>query len=137
MNNARHIFKSLVLVMFLDFVAYLLTTFEWSYGVIVSLNWTWVAVKLLILVTSFFLFMRMLKKRSEKCRHLFILIIKTSLALSFVDLMSELGGLSSMGMIGNFLNNFAFIIFIVNIFIRLHIIKKTKEIDLHSTKSAD
>jgi uncharacterized membrane protein len=46
--------------------------------------------------------------------------------------MAELGGLSGMGMIGNFLNNLAFIIFIVNIFIRLHIIRKTREIDLNS-----
>lgn len=127
-----HILKFLLLVLILDFVAYLLTTFQWSYGVLVSLSWGWVAVKLLILVMSIFLLSRMVKKRSERCRRLFILAIQISLALSFVDLMSELGGLSGMGMIGDYLNNLAFIIFIVNIFIRLHVIRKAKGIDLNS-----
>jgi hypothetical protein len=132
MNKAMHILKFLILVLILDFVAYLLTTFQWSYGVVVSLDWVWVAIKLLILVVSIFLLRKMVKKRSERCRRLFILVIQISLALSFIDLMGELGGLSGMGMIGDFLNNLAFIIFIVNIFIRLHIIRKTREIDLNS-----
>jgi len=132
MNKVMHILKFLLLVLILDFVAYLLTTFQWSYGVLVSLSWGWVAVKLLILVMSIFLLSRMVKKRSERCRRLFILAIQISLALSFVDLMSELGGLSGMGMIGDYLNNLAFIIFIVNIFIRLHVIRKAKGIDLNS-----
>jgi len=127
-----HILKFLILVLILDFVAYLLTTFQWSYGVVVSLNWEWVVIKLLVLVVSIFLLRKMVKKRSERCRRLFILVIHISFALSFIDLMAELGGLSGMGMIGNFLNNLAFIIFIVNIFIRLHIIRKTREIDLNS-----
>jgi len=132
MNKVMHMLKLLCLVLTLDLVAYLLTTFQWSYGVIVSLDWPWVSLKAIIFVTATFLLRRMVKKRSERCRRLFILTIKISFALSFFDLMKELGGLSGMGMIGNFLNNLAFIIFIVNLFIRLHIIRKAKEIDLNS-----
>lgn len=137
MSKTKHLYKFLMLVLILDFVAYFLTTFEWSYGVIVSLNWTWVAVKLSLLAISLSLLGAMVKFRSERCRRYFILAIQLSLALSFFDLINELGGLSGMGMIGNYLNNLAFIIFIINIFIRLHVIRKVKEIELDSSLLPD